>query len=68
MTTFDAEQFLAKLTLGEFDGHLYDVLRKLSREQLDQVAAMLVAKRVSTDPYPGQFGRKSDSSSELAEN
>jgi hypothetical protein len=60
MDTFNAEQFLAKLNRGDFDGHLHDVLRKLSREQLEQVAALLIAKRARGLSLTGSLGGQSD--------
>ena len=41
-TEFDAENFVARLRLGEFDFRLNEVLRKLSAPQLEKVADILM--------------------------
>jgi hypothetical protein len=38
---FDAAQFVQQLDKGAFDGRLHVAFRKLSREQLEQVAILL---------------------------
>ena len=39
---FSAEQFAAKMEAGDFDGRVNDEIRKLSREQLLEVANVSV--------------------------
>ena len=40
--TFDAQQFLDRLSLGEFDGRIPDELRKLTHEQIEEVALLMI--------------------------
>jgi hypothetical protein len=42
---FDAQEFVEKLTAGEFDGRLHDEFQKLHYRQLEQVA-FLMAQRL----------------------
>lgn len=51
---FDAENFFQMLVGGEFDQRLGEEVRKLSREQLEQVA-LLMAARIEKDVAGGDF-------------
>jgi hypothetical protein len=42
---FDAAEFLERLNRGEFDGRVHQEIRKLSQEQLEQIA-LLMAKHL----------------------
>ncbi len=44
--TFDAKQFLDRLSLGEFDGRIPEELRKLTHEQIEQVALLMIARNM----------------------
>ena len=39
--SFQPEEFLKKLTEGEFDGHLHEELRMLPMEQVEQLVLMM---------------------------
>ena len=41
---FDAQQFLDRLNMGEFDGHIPEELRKLTHEQIEQVALLMIKR------------------------
>jgi hypothetical protein len=45
---FNAVEFVDKLERGAFDGHVNEVLLKLSQEQLQSVA-LLLAQRVNSN-------------------
>jgi hypothetical protein len=40
--TFDAQKFLDRLSLGEFDGRIPEELRKLTHEQIEEVALLMI--------------------------
>jgi|HubBroStandDraft_5_1064220.scaffolds.fasta_scaffold2730162_1 hypothetical protein len=42
--TFDAHTFLDRLSLGEFDGRIPDELRKLTHEQIEEVALLMIKR------------------------
>ena len=44
MNQFDAEQFLARLNQGDFDGHLNEAFAALEAEQIEQVARLAVKR------------------------
>jgi hypothetical protein len=48
VVTFDADGFVSALLAGAFDGKLQDELKKLSREQIEDVA-LLVGRRLRGD-------------------
>ena len=39
---FDAQRFLDRLSLGEFDGRIPEELRKLTHEQIEEVALLMI--------------------------
>ncbi len=41
MDNFNAEEFALRLQLGEFDSCLYQTLRELTTDQLEEVALLL---------------------------
>jgi hypothetical protein len=41
---FDPEGFFERLNRGEFDGHLLEEVSKLSPEEIEQLAAVLVRR------------------------
>ncbi len=52
MQDFDVESFVDRLIQGEFDGRLQQMLRELSREQLERVA-LIISKRLDTGDFSG---------------
>lgn len=48
--TFDAAVFVSKVRAGVFNGALHEELAKLSREDLEQVAAILAEQAGSQKP------------------
>ncbi len=40
--TFDAQKFLDRLNLGQFDGRIPEELRKLTHEQIEEVALLMI--------------------------
>jgi hypothetical protein len=44
--TFDAEEFVADLKSGKFDGRLIAELRRLSEDELEEVVNLVVEERV----------------------
>jgi hypothetical protein len=46
---FDPQQFLLRILSGEFDGDLQDALRKLSADQLEQVAMLMVGRSTANN-------------------
>ena len=49
-TPFNAAAFFAQLQSGEFEGRLTKELSKLTREQLEQVALLLVEAHLTKKP------------------
>ena len=44
MENFDAEDFVRKLTSGELDGKLHEEFKKLTYDQLEQVAVSMAQR------------------------
>ncbi len=42
--TFEAQKFLDRLSLGEFDGRIPEELRKLTHEQIEEVALLMIQR------------------------
>ena len=42
---FDAETFVTRLNLGQFDRNLFEEVRKLSTSDLEEVAKILLSRR-----------------------
>ena len=47
---FNAQEFVANVKRGKFDGRLIAELRKLSMEELEQVVEQIMTERSSANP------------------
>ena len=58
-SNFSADEFVVKMEAGDFEGTLNDEIRKLSREQLLEVANLHMKLRKATiDQAPSQRDRE----------
>jgi hypothetical protein len=42
--TFEPQKFLDRLSLGEFDGRIPEELRKLTHQQIEDVALLMIKR------------------------
>jgi len=58
MECFNPEEFVQKLDCGAFDGHVSEEIRKLTHQQLEQVAILMAVRLRRDSEWTGTHVRK----------